>query len=122
MKAASLVIGRCTFVLFMAATGLARLPPLPQSTFLGLRGGGVNHDRTQTELNLQLAGKLMPAFTNALLSTKSVGLSLTDTFTIYLALDLMVRFYSSLDNRPNSPLHPHTPSPMFNPQARRAPP
>ena len=108
MKA--VVIFRCNFALFMAAGGLARLPPLPLSTFIGLRGGGVNHDPTRTELNLQLAGKLMPAFTNAFLSTKAFGLALKEMFSIHLAFDLMVRFISTLA-RPAGVLPPPNRSP-----------
>jgi len=71
----------------LPAGGIARLPSVPFPTTVGVRGGSFT---TQPDLNLQLAGKLMPFFHQVLSSAKLHGYTLVSSYSLRLALDVMV--------------------------------
>jgi len=81
---------KLALIFCLPAGGIARLPSVPFPTTVGVRGGSLTHDTTQPDLNLQLAGKLMPFFHQVLSSAKLHGYTLVSSYSLRLALDVMV--------------------------------
>jgi len=80
-------------VLCSSVGGKSSLPPPPSLKLAGIRGGSSTHSSGQADLNLQFAGKLVPAFNNALSSAKMHGSTLADDLSISFAIKFMVCIY-----------------------------